>query len=66
MFAQKKIQKEKGAEPEPFEIDVAQAICDLEANSNDLKAELRELYICLLYTSPSPRDRQKSRMPSSA
>ena len=25
-----------------------------------------ELSICLLYTSPSPRDRQKSRMPSSA
>ena len=25
-----------------------------------------ELFICLLYTSPSPRDRQKSRMPSSA
>ena len=24
------------------------------------------LYPCLLYTSPSPRDRQKSRMPSSA
>ena len=24
------------------------------------------LMICLLYTSPSPRDRQKSRMPSSA
>ena len=24
------------------------------------------LYSCLLYTSPSPRDRQKSRMPSSA
>ena len=23
-------------------------------------------YACLLYTSPSPRDRQKSRMPSSA
>ena len=23
-------------------------------------------HICLLYTSPSPRDRQKSRMPSSA
>ena len=32
---------------------------------------LRQLYLlqllgCLLYTSPSPRDRQKSRMPSSA
>ena len=25
-----------------------------------------ETYNCLLYTSPSPRDRQKSRMPSSA
>ena len=23
-------------------------------------------WLCLLYTSPSPRDRQKSRMPSSA
>ena len=27
---------------------------------------LPELSDCLLYTSPSPRDRQKSRMPSSA
>ena len=25
-----------------------------------------DYYTCLLYTSPSPRDRQKSRMPSSA
>ena len=29
----------------------------LELNAHD---------VCLLYTSPSPRDRQKSRMPSSA
>ena len=27
---------------------------------------LERLKLCLLYTSPSPRDRQKSRMPSSA
>ena len=27
---------------------------------------ISDLYFCLLYTSPSPRDRQKSRMPSSA
>ena len=27
---------------------------------------LEQALICLLYTSPSPRDRQKSRMPSSA
>ena len=30
-------------------------------NARDLKC-----MSCLLYTSPSPRDRQKSRMPSSA
>ena len=28
--------------------------------------EINALEVCLLYTSPSPRDRQKSRMPSSA
>ena len=28
--------------------------------------EFGDLGVCLLYTSPSPRDRQKSRMPSSA
>ena len=28
--------------------------------------EIIPLWSCLLYTSPSPRDRQKSRMPSSA
>ena len=28
--------------------------------------ELIDVNVCLLYTSPSPRDRQKSRMPSSA
>ena len=32
----------------------------------DSVQHLLRLYICLLYTSPSPRDRQKSRMPSSA
>ena len=30
------------------------------------KGELENNESCLLYTSPSPRDRQKSRMPSSA
>ena len=27
---------------------------------------IKNYYICLLYTSPSPRDRTRSRMPSSA
>ena len=30
------------------------------------KKHIQQIYACLLYTSPSPRDRQKSRMPSSA
>ena len=34
---------------------------DVQKNLDSVKN-----YICLLYTSPSPRDRQKSRMPSSA
>ena len=32
----------------------------------DEHPDLRRILTCLLYTSPSPRDRQKSRMPSSA
>ena len=43
------------------------------ADSQHIAAELigrfekeRESMACLLYTSPSPRDREKSRMPSSA
>ena len=31
-----------------------------------LKVAEKELTTCLLYTSPSPRDRTRSRMPSSA
>ena len=39
----------------------------LEATYNPvLNAEGKPTKVCLLYTSPSPRDRQKSRMPSSA
>ena len=42
---------------------------DLKQHADKLVAALgsKEIYRdCLLYTSPSPRDRQKSRMPSSA
>ena len=34
--------------------------------ANGAQIDVRRDYDCLLYTSPSPRDRQKSRMPSSA
>ena len=35
-------------------------------DQEDLENQLEKARFCLLYTSPSPRDRQKSRMPSSA
>ena len=35
-------------------------------NSLETRIRINEYTHCLLYTSPSPRDRQKSRMPSSA
>ena len=37
-----------------------------EKGCEDVTDEWEYLHNCLLYTSPSPRDRQKSRMPSSA
>ena len=39
------------------------ALSHLETSIKDRAADLSH---CLLYTSPSPRDRQKTRMPSSA
>ena len=38
----------------------------LVKNENGHIVEKERYDFCLLYTSPSPRDRQKSRMPSSA
>ena len=37
-----------------------------EASRPPISENISYKCICLLYTSPSPRDRQKSRMPSSA
>ena len=39
---------------------------DLKDIDWQVYAKTDKYYVCLLYTSPSPRDRQKSRMPSSA
>ena len=47
------------------ELEESLIMADLGAAvAADAVKELRK--VCLLYTSPSPRDRQKSRMPSSA
>ena len=39
---------------------------DLQGLDHITHEEVAPCHVCLLYTSPSPRDRQKSRMPSSA
>ena len=47
--------------PEPYR--------QLLAHEGDMTSRLESAYrasICLLYTSPSPRDKRQSRMPSSA
>ena len=58
----------KAADREPWMAGILQHIIDArcfeDAVANMLMHKLA--YDCLLYTSPSPRDRQKSRMPSSA
>ena len=50
-------QKGKGNEKEVFKMTFE--------NTKD-KETVTEIGACLLYTSPSPRDRTRSRMPSSA
>ena len=54
-----------------FEAPAIRNVCMAIPKEDFKEANVRHdkvghLKICLLYTSPSPRDRQKSRMPSSA
>ena len=46
--------------------DLAKAISDGQIKTLVISAESDPAYSCLLYTSPSPRDKRQSRMPSSA
>ena len=43
-----------------------QSVTQKELSENEVEWNVKQLYFCLLYTSPSPRDRTRSRMPSSA
>ncbi|KAK9114996.1 hypothetical protein Syun_021793 [Stephania yunnanensis] len=43
--ALRKIQKDKGVDPTEFEESVAQSFFDLENTSNELKSDLKDLYI---------------------
>ena len=55
----KKLSFEKAME------ELSEIVENLESGNIDLEKSI-EYYTCLLYTSPSPRDRTRSRMPSSA
>ena len=55
-----KAPKNNNKEPDIIRIKSIQVKEGRLSNNED------DIYACLLYTSPSPRDRQKSRMPSSA
>ena len=42
------------------------AILKTDPAKSTVSATFKQMNVCLLYTSPSPRDRTRSRMPSSA
>ena len=48
------------------DIEKAKTLLRNSVSSDGWNKSLAFISTCLLYTSPSPRDRQKSRMPSSA
>ena len=63
--------KEKDPTPKPGENIIkvqASGICgsDMHAYHGQDERRVPPLILCLLYTSPSPRDKRQSRMPSSA
>ena len=60
-----KVQSDLCLQLESENIDIHYS--DSEQNiPNEIKESIEETLVCLLYTSPSPRDLSTSRMPSSA
>ena len=50
----------------PLTYKTISGVLKRDTNTIVQRVKRNEDYFCLLYTSPSPRDRQRSRMPSSA
>ena len=50
----------------PMDVKVGDKVLFGKWSGTEVKIDGKEYSICLLYTSPSPRDRTRSRMPSSA
>ena len=64
--AAEKAERERVAAAEKAAAAKAKKQRDMQAKIKAAEKAERDRVACLLYTSPSPRDRQKSRMPSSA
>ena len=64
LFAWRSSRNESQPQPEVEKVDATPEVTEL--SWDDVRPTDILGLDCLLYTSPSPRDRQKSRMPSSA
>ena len=62
------LQKDQLRQHESYLGQVDSDLADHTRHPPERGAKVRVIqdYVCLLYTSPSPRDRTRSRMPSSA
>ena len=56
----------RGVVSKQAHVAVSDGTFEEEVGRNGFFGKYAHLYRCLLYTSPSPRDRTRSRMPSSA
>ena len=64
LVGKKNFLKEKKSELAALQTEIAEI--EAEIAKIEPKKVVKRLVTCLLYTSPSPRDRTRSRMPSSA
>ena len=60
--------RQKPCHPDVLDLLALKVTADFSSKVKDELVNVEDIQdsVCLLYTSPSPRDRQKSRMPSSA
>ena len=59
------VQRTRGRSAQSNNIAAAKAVADAVRSTLGPKG-MDKMLVCLLYTSPSPRDKRQSRMPSSA
>ena len=58
--------EQQPAPPDEYAVQLVRGVEAHGADVDELLRKFSEHWACLLYTSPSPRDTERSRMPSSA